>query len=69
MSKKTTDQKTEKQTEAKKPVELKDNELDEVQGGGGSQVSGAAGRTDESVTAPPGQTGYDDPVFNVPTKG
>ncbi len=33
MSKKTTDQKTEKQAEAKKPVELKDEQLDEAQGG------------------------------------
>ncbi len=33
MSKKTTDQKTEKQAEAKKPVELKDEQLDAAQGG------------------------------------
>ncbi len=41
MSKKTTDQKTEKQTEAKKPVVLKDDELDTVEGGaGGSAPAG-----------------------------
>ncbi len=33
MSKKTTDQITEKQTEAKKPVVLKDDELEVVQAG------------------------------------
>ncbi len=33
MSRKTTDQKTEKQTETEKPVALRDDELDKVQGG------------------------------------
>ncbi len=43
MSKKTTDQKTEKQTEAKKPVVLKDDELDGVDGGFFMDYSGTLG--------------------------
>ncbi len=61
MSRKTTDQKTEKQTAAKKPVVLKDDELDSAAGGfdvfverslqvgGGSQVTLATDTNLESA--------------------
>ncbi len=41
MSKKTTDQKTEKQAVKKQPTELKDDQLDAAQGGGRSNPDGS----------------------------
>ncbi len=46
MPKKSTDEKTEKQAEAKTPVDLTDDELDKVEGGFAGAVGGSAPSSD-----------------------